>query len=132
MLVWIGHRWDLADPELIGRATLFDFHLMPVTNAFLQFPIPPEIERYRREGHVFNETIFQVGHFFALALQHDWPGLRARPKPGSDADGAFLQIWPTGPAVRWPPSRHIDDLGNTHKITRFFQMAQPLVPIYEP
>jgi len=74
MLVWIGRRWDLADPELLGRAQLFEFHFMPVTSAFPQFPIPPDVERYRREGHVFNATIFRVGHFLALALQHDWPG----------------------------------------------------------
>jgi hypothetical protein len=132
MLVWIGRRLDLANPALLGRATLFDYHLMPVTNAFPQFPIPPDIERYRREGHVFNGTIFQVGHFLALALQHDWPGLQARPKPGSTADGAFLPIWPTGPAVRWPPSRPVDDLGDIHKVTQFFQMAPPQVPVYEP
>jgi hypothetical protein len=131
MLVWIGRRWDLADRELVGRATLFDFHLIPVINAFPQFPIPPEIESYRPAGHPLNGTIFQVGHFFALALQHDWPGLQARPKPGTEADGAFLHIWP-GDAVRWPARRHIDDLGDPHKITRFFQMAPPLVPIYEP
>jgi hypothetical protein len=45
---------------------------------------------------------------------------------------AFLQIWPTGPAARWPSRRHVDDLGDTHKIPRFFQMAPPMVPIYEP
>jgi hypothetical protein len=132
MMAWIGRRWDLADPELLGIGNVFAFHLMPVINAFPQFPIPPEIERYRREGHPLNGTIFQVAHFFALAIQHDWPGLQMRPKPGSKADGAFLQIWPTGPTVRWPPPRHIDDLGDTHKITRFFQMAPPLVPVYEP
>ena len=98
--MWIGRRWDLANPEWLGTAELFDFHLMPVINAFPQFPLPPGIERYRREGNPLNGTIFQVGHFFALALQHDWPGLQARPKPESEADGAFLQIWPTGPAVR--------------------------------
>lgn len=27
---------------------------------------------------------------------------------------------------------HADDLGDTHKITRFFQVAPPLVPFYEP
>jgi hypothetical protein len=132
MRVWIGRRWDLADPELLGIGTLFDFHLMPVINAFPQFPMPPEIENYCRAGHPLNGTILQVGHFFAFTLQHDWPGLRMRPKPDSKADGAFLQIWPTGPAVRWPPRRPVDDLGDTHKITRFFQMSPPLVPIHEP
>jgi hypothetical protein len=132
MLVWIGRRWDLADPELLGMAQLFEFHLMPVTNVFPQFPIPPNIERYRREGGVFNGTILQIGHFLALAIQHDWPGLQARPKPGSVADEAFLQIWPTGPTVSWPPRRHVDDLGDTHRITRFFQLAEPEIQVYGP
>jgi hypothetical protein len=72
MRVWVGRRWNLADAPT-GRADIFDFHFMPVTNKLRQFPIPPDVERYRREGGVFNGTIFQVGHFFALAFQHDWP-----------------------------------------------------------
>jgi hypothetical protein len=132
LLVWIGRRWDFADPELVGWAQLFGFHLMPVTNVFPQFPLPPDVERYRREGGVFNGTIFRVGHFFALAIQHDWPGLRARPKPDSAAADAFLTIWPGGQDIRWPPTWPVDELGDPHKVTRFFQMARPLAPVDGP
>jgi hypothetical protein len=104
---------------------------MPVTNVFTQFPIPPNVEKYRREGGVFNGTIFRVGHFFALAMQHDWPVLQARPEPGSVANNAFLQIWPTGPDVRWPPTRPVDDLGDPHQVTRFLEIGPPLV-LYGP
>jgi hypothetical protein len=131
-LVWIGHRQDLANPDHHSRARLFDSHFMPVTDVEWPQPIPAALTTYINEGGVFNGTVFRVGHFFALALQHDWPGLQVRPVPGIKADGAFLQIWPTGPTVRWPPRRHVDDLGGTHKITRFFEMAPPLAPIYEP
>jgi hypothetical protein len=34
-------------------------------------------------------------------------------------------------AVRWPPHRRVDDLGDTCKITRFFQIAPPLVLVNE-
>jgi hypothetical protein len=105
---------------------------MPVTDAFPTLPLPPELEEYRRAGGVFNGTIFQVGHFFGLALQHDWPGLHVRPNPDTEAGDAPLPIWPTGPTIQWPPPRAVDDLGDPHKVTRFLQMAPPLVPIYEP
>lgn len=129
MLVWIGHRWKLANPALPSRVQLFDSHFMPVTVVFPAFPMPPNLERYRSEGGVFNGTVFQVGHFFALALQHDWPGLRARPKPDSAAADAFLRIWPSGPTVRWPPPRPVEDLGDPHKVTQFLQIALPIVPV---
>lgn len=132
MLVWVGQRRNLAHPVRPGQALLFDSHFMPVTDVFPQFPVPPDLERYRSEGGVFNGTIFQVGHFFALALQHDWPGLRGRAKPDSEAADAFLPVWPTGPAVRWPPRRPVDDLGDAHKVTRFIQMAPPLAPVEGP
>jgi len=130
--VWIGQRRNLADPARPGRAKLFDSHFMPVTNVFPEFPMPPDLARYRDEGGVFNGTIFQVGHFFALVLQHDWPGLRAQPRPGSEAEHAFVPIWPVGPDIRWPPLRPVDDLGDAHKATRFLQIAPPVVPVYEP
>jgi hypothetical protein len=130
MRVWIGRRLNLADPVRPGEAQLFDSHLMPVTDVFRVFPMPANLERYRSEGGVFNGTIFQVGHFLALALQHDWPGLRARLEPNAAA--ALLPIWPAGPDVRWPPPRPVDNLGDAHKITQFLQIAPPLVPVYEP
>lgn len=132
MRVWIGQRWNLADPDRLGHARLFDSHFMPVTNVFPQFPRPPDIARYISEGGVFNATVLQVGHFFALTLQHDWPGLQARPTPRSDADRAFVPIWPIGPDVRWPPAWPVDVLGDAHKVTQFFQMAQPVVPVIGP
>jgi hypothetical protein len=72
MRVWVGRRRNLADAPT-GRVHIFDFHFMPVTNHVGQFPIPPDVERYRQEGGVFNGTIFQVGHFFALAFQQIGP-----------------------------------------------------------
>ena len=132
MLVWVGQRRNLADPVRPGRAQLLDSHFMPVTDVFPQFPLPPDLEMYRSQGGLFNGTTFQVGHFFALALQHDWPGLRARPKPDSEAANALVPIWPVGATVRWPPRRPIDDLGDAHHLTRFLQMAPPLVPVVEP
>ena len=105
---------------------------MPVTNHLRRFPIPPDVENYRREGGVFNGTIFQVGHFFALAFQHDWPGLQTQPKPGSKAVDALPPIWPTGPTVHWPPPKPVDDLGDLHKVTRFLQIASPLAPVSGP
>jgi hypothetical protein len=131
MRMWVGRRRNLADEQL-GRVHIFDFHFMPVTNHLRQFPIPPDVEKYRREGGVFNGTIFQVGHFFALAFQHDWPGLQARPKPGSEAVDALPPIWPIGPTVHWPPPRPVDDLGDLHKVTRFLLIAPPLAPVYGP
>jgi len=77
-------------------------------------------------------VIFQIGHFFALALQHDWPGLRARPKPGTDAERAFVSIWPAGEDVRWPPPLPVDVLGNTHRITEFFEIAPPIARVVGP
>ncbi|KAB1160981.1 hypothetical protein F6X68_06645 [Micromonospora sp. AMSO12t] len=132
MRVWIGRRLNLADPNWPRRAQLFGAHFIPVTDKLPVFPVPPDFERYRSEGGVFNATIFQVGHFFALALQHDWPGLRARPNPGSAAAGALRPIWPTARTVEWPPPRPVDDLGNPHKVTRFLQIAPPLVPVFDP
>jgi hypothetical protein len=125
------HWRNLAAAGRPGWARIFDSHFMPVTNVFTQFPIPPNVEKYRREGGVFNGTIFRVGHFFALAMQHDWPVLQARPEPGSVANNAFLQIWPTGPDVRWPPTRPVDDLGDPHQVTRFLEIGPPLV-LYGP
>jgi hypothetical protein len=132
MRVWIGRRWNLAHPHRPSRAQLFDFHFMPVTDVFPRFPTSPLIERYRSEGGVFHGTVLQVGHFFALALQHDWPGLRARPRPGSAAADAFVPVWPAGPTVQWPPPRPVDDLGDPHQVTRFLQIAPPSVPVFEP
>jgi hypothetical protein len=131
MRVWVSRRRNLADAPT-GRLHIFDFHFMPVSNKFRQFPIPPDVERYRREGGVFNGTIFQVGHFFALAFQHDWPGLRTYPKPGSEAVDALPPIWPIGPTVHWPPPKSIDDLGDPHKVIRFLQIAPPLAPVSGP
>jgi hypothetical protein len=131
MLVWIGRRWNLTDPNRPGTEQPLDSHFMPVTDVFPEFP-PPDLERYRSEGGVFNGTVFQVGHFFALALQHDWPGLRARPNPHSAAADTFLPIWPAGPTVRWPPPRPVEDLGDPHKVTRFLEIARPAVPLIGP
>jgi hypothetical protein len=130
--VWIGMRQNLAHPTKPGRAKLFDSHFMPVTNAARKGPVPADLERYISEGGVFNGTIFSVGHFFALVLQHDWPGLQFRPTPGSDAEQAFISIWPVGDDVQWPPPLPVDVLGNTHHVTQFFQMAPPLVPVVGP
>jgi hypothetical protein len=132
MLTWIGCRRNLANPYRPGKMQIFESHFMPVTDVFPQFPMPPELERYRSEGGVFNGTIFQVGHIFALALQHDLPRLRARPQPGTAAADALLPIWPTGPTIDWPPSRPVDDLGDPHQVTRFLEMAPPLVPVHGP
>jgi hypothetical protein len=125
--VWIGERRDLASRMRPGEVTLLNSHFMPLTNVFPEFPIHPEIGRYRADGGVLNATIFQAGHFFALALQHDWPGLPARPNPKTKARHALLPIWPTGPDVRWPPPRAVDELGEPHKITRFLEIA-PVMP----
>jgi hypothetical protein len=132
MSMWIGRRLNLAEPHRPGRVQLLDFHFMPITDAFPVFPLPPDLEMYRHEGGVFNGTVFQMGHFFALALQHDWPGLRARPNPVSKTATALLGAWPTGATVHWPPLRPVDDLGNPHKVTRFLQLAPPLVPVHGP
>jgi hypothetical protein len=131
MRVWVSRRRNLADAPT-GRMQIFDFYFMPVTNHIRQFPTPPEVERYRRKGGVFNGTIFQVGHFFALAFQHDWPGLRTGPKSGSEAVDALPPIWPIGRTVHWPPPKSIDELGDPHKVTRFLQIAPPLAPVYGP
>jgi hypothetical protein len=130
--VWIGCRWNLASPDRPNSARLFDFHFMPVANAFPKLPLPPELEEHRRAGGVFNGTIFQVGHFFGLALQHDWPGLQVRANPSTEAADVLMPIWPTGPTVQWPPPRSVCELGDPHKVTRFLQMAQPLIQVYEP
>jgi hypothetical protein len=130
MRVWIGRRWNLANPNRTDRAQLFDAHFMPITNAFAEDPLPADLETYRRECGMFNATTFQVGHFFALTLQHDWPGLHARANPDTEAADALLPIWPTGPTVHWPPRGPIDELGDPHKVTRFLQMAPPVVPVY--
>ena len=106
--IWIGERRDLASRTHPGNVTLLNSHFMPVTNVFPEFPIHPEIERYRTEGGVFNATIFQAGHFFALALQHDSPD---------------------GLDVRWPPPRAVDELGDPHKITRFFEVAPVMASV---
>jgi hypothetical protein len=130
--VWIGWRANLAAPNRTDRMQLFDAHFMPVRDALPQDPLPPHLESYRGESGVFNATIFQVGHFFALALQHDWPGLPARVNPGTQAADALLPIWPTGPTVHWPPPRPVDVLGDPHKVTRFLQIGVPLAPVPGP
>jgi hypothetical protein len=132
MRVWIGWQRNLAEMDRPGKVQLFDSHFLPVTNAFQQSPLPADVERYRREGGVFNGSIFRVGHFVGIALQHDWPGLQARPSPRSAAAEALLPIWPTGPTVQWPPFRPVDDLGDLHSVTQFLEIAPPLVRIYEP
>jgi hypothetical protein len=71
---------------------------------------------------MLNATSFQVGHFFALALHHDWPGLQVQPIPMSRAGHCFVSIWPTRQTARWPPPFPIDGLGNQHRITQFFLM----------
>jgi hypothetical protein len=43
MRVWVSRRRNLADAPT-GRLHIFDFHFMPVTNKFRQFPIPPDVE----------------------------------------------------------------------------------------
>jgi hypothetical protein len=114
----------LFDDDLDGVAVRMD------SDGFA--PLPPDVERYRQEGGLFNGTIFQVGHFFALAFQHDWPGLRTYPKPESEAVDALPQIWPIGPTVHWPPPTPVDDLGDLHKVTRFLQISPPLAPVSGP
>jgi hypothetical protein len=126
-LVWIALRQNLANPDHPGRVRLFNSHFMPVTNADRPGEIPADLTRYISEGGVLNATIFQVGHFFALVLQHDWPGLRARTRPGTDAESSFLAIWPTGGEVRWPPPVPVDVLGDIHQVTQFFEMRPPMV-----
>lgn len=123
--VWIGERRSFPTSGRPSRATFFDSHFMPVTNAARPFPMPRDFSRYISEGGVFNGTIFQLGHFFGLAIQHDWPGLQVRPEPGSDAERALIPIWPTDRTVKWPPSLPVDVLGDAHKVTRFLQMAPP-------
>jgi hypothetical protein len=130
--VWIGERRNLADPDHPGRTRLFNAHFMPVTNADRDGPVPADLTRYISEGGVLNGAIFQVGHFFALVLQHDWPGLQARPKPGSDAEQTFMPIWPAGVDVRWPPARPVDGLGNIHRVTQYFAMRPPVVQVGGP
>lgn len=131
-LVWIAQRQNLVHPTRRGRARLFDSHFMPLTNA--ERPeTNPLFASYINEGCVLNGTIFQVGHFFALVVQHDWPGLRARTKPGTDAEGAFVQVWPAaGEDILWPPALPVDGLGDPHQVTRLLEMAPPLVPVYDP
>jgi hypothetical protein len=94
MRMWVGHRWNLADHQP-GRAQIFDFSFMPVTNPLGRAPIPPQVKRYRQESGVFNGTIFQVGHFFALAFQHDWPGLQTQPTPGPRRSTPCRQFGPS-------------------------------------
>jgi hypothetical protein len=65
-------------------------------------------------------------------LQHDWPGLQARPQPGTEAAQAFVPIWPAGEDVSWPALRPVDGLGNIHRVTEFFEMRPPVVPVVEP
>jgi hypothetical protein len=131
--VWIGKRQNLAHPTKRGRAKLFDSHFMPVTNADREGPGHSDLlERYINEGGVFDATIFAVGYLFALVLQHDWPGLQFRPTPGSDAEQAFVSIWPVGDDVQWPPPLPVDVLGNAHYVTQFFEMGLPLVRVYGP
>jgi hypothetical protein len=132
MRVWIGRRRNLANPNRLGSLQLFNSHFMPVTDAFPQFPLPPALERYRAEGGVLNGFVFQVAHFFALAIQHDWPGLRVRPNPGTTAASALSPVWPAGPAVHWPPPRPVDELGDPHKLTRYLEIALPLAPVQGP
>ena len=132
MRVRIGQWWNLARPFRGDKTDLFDYHFMPVTNVFPRFPTSPLIQEYRSHSGVFNATIFRVGHFFALALQHDWLGLRAGPKPLTPAAGALAPIGPTRPTVHWPPPRRVDDLGDPHKLTRLLMMAPPLLPVYAP
>jgi hypothetical protein len=130
--VWIGQRRNLATPGRPGKATLFASDFMPVTNVARQFPLPANVGRYIRNGGVFNGAVFQVGHFLALVIQHDWPGLQVRPKPGSDAEQAFISIWPTGADVLWPPPGSVDVLGNVHRVTEFFEFSPPLVSVDGP
>jgi hypothetical protein len=132
-LVWIAQLQDLAHPARPGRARLFDSHFVPATKVERPGPVPADLTRYISEGGVLNGTIFQVGHFFALVLPHDWPGLRVRPRPGTDAEQAFVQVWPAaGGDVRWPPPLPVGGLGDPHRVTGFFEMAPPLVPVYGP
>jgi hypothetical protein len=119
--IWIGRRQNLADP-ITGSGQLFASHFMPLTNVVAGgFPRPPELNRYISSGGVFFATIFQVGHFFAMALHHDWPGLEVRTR----AVMSFLSIWPGGSTVRWPPPEPVDDLGDPHQITQFFMIRPP-------
>jgi hypothetical protein len=132
MRVWVGCRSNLVQTDRPDRVQWFDFHFMPVTDVFPGSTLPPVLERYRSEGGVFNGTVLQVGHFFALALQHDWPGLRARAIPTSPAASALLPMSATGPTVHWPPPRPADHLGDPHKVTRFLELAPPVIPVAGP
>jgi hypothetical protein len=127
--VWIGQRRNLAAPHRLGVVEDFSAEFMPLTNVLPHFPRPALLARYLSEGGIINATIFRVGHFFALVIQHDWPGLQVRPIVGSDADYAFKPIWPAVSTVRWPPLRPVDVLGNSHHLTKFFEMMPPEVPV---
>jgi hypothetical protein len=65
MRVWIGWQRNLAEMDRPGKVQLFDSHFLPVTNAFQQSPLPADVERYRREGGVFNGSI--LGSVISLA-----------------------------------------------------------------
>jgi hypothetical protein len=131
-LVWIAQRQNLVHPTRPARARLFDSHVMPLGNA-VRPETDPLFASYITEGGSLTGTIFQVGHFFALVVQHDWPALLARTKPGTDAERAFVQVWPAaGEVIQWPPALPVDGLGDPHQVTRFLEVAAPLVPVYEP
>jgi hypothetical protein len=119
--VWIGRRENLADP-VAGGVTLLDAHFMPLTNVPRRFPRDPALNAYIATGGMLNATSFQVGHFYALTLHHDRPGLQVQPVPRSAAGHCFTSIWPTRRVARWPPPFPIDGLGNLHRITQFFLM----------
>lgn len=122
--VWLGRRDNLGNP-LSGKATLFASHFMPLTNIPRRFPRDPALNAYINRGGKLNATSFQVGHFFALVLQHDWPGLQVQPIPRSRAEQCFVSVWPTHATTRWPPPQPIDHLGDQHTITQYFLMKGP-------
>jgi hypothetical protein len=131
MRVWVGYRTNLTRRDQPNWQPYFSSHFMPLANA-IPGPRGPLIEQYLSTGHPINAMSFQVGHFYTLAVYHDWPGLQLRARPDSMAANSLTLVTPASTSIQWPPSVPVDLLGDPHAVTRHLELAPPATPVDGP
>lgn len=86
------------------------------------------MEEYLAGDGALFATVLQLGHFVAVCVHHDWPGMEVRPAPTRKGALSFFPVWPVTSSGQWPPLMPIDGLGDPHLITEYFMMAPPGTP----
>lgn len=126
-LVWIGYRASYADRGSNPRqedliATVIR---QPLERMFLPDDADPvtfkaAVDGWLAEGRRAYRFTFAVGHFVCQIFGHNFPmGINVDINAGG-LNTVLLPIWPTGPALSWPPPTPIENIGGLDTLHRAF------------